>query len=182
MADRYGSRRGFVLTEWYRLRALLGEYRKYRRIDWASVQRLVFVCKGNICRSAFAEAVARREGVDAISCGIDAGQGFPADRDAIAAASLKGIDLREHRTRHVRTVTLRRGDLLVAMEPWQVAILGQQFGKEFQITLAGIWGSGAGPYIRDPYGTSTGYFNHCFNTMEKSVHAIAGKIRKAKEN
>lgn len=182
IAVHYGSRRGLALTAWYRLCYLLGDFRKYRRIDWTAVQRLVFVCKGNICRSVFAEAVAREQGVDAISCGIDAGHGLPAGSDAISAADLKGIDLREHRTRHVHTVVLQRGDLLVAMEPWQVYALEKQFGKGFQYTLMGIWGGGAGPYIRDPYGTSSEYFYHCFNTLEKSVHGIVRKIRQAKGN
>lgn len=181
IADHFGSRRGFVLTTWYLLRDFLGGFRKYRRIDWASVQRLIFVCKGNICRSAFAEAVARKQGVEALSCGIDAGQGLPANGDAVSAAGLLCVDLREHITTHIKTVTLQRGDLLVVMEPWQVARLEKQLGKEHQYTLLGIWGGGAGPYIQDPYGASPVYFNYCFTQMEKSVNGILEKIRQAKK-
>ena len=63
LRDNYGSRRGFVRTWWHRLRYLLGGYRAYRQVDWNSVERLVFVCKGNICRSAYAGALVTSRGL-----------------------------------------------------------------------------------------------------------------------
>ena len=84
---RYGSRRGFVRACRHKLLYMLGVYNNYRRIDWDKIERLVFVCKGNICRSAYAEAVAKSLGVSAISCGLSTKLDAPANADAIEIAN-----------------------------------------------------------------------------------------------
>lgn len=173
----YGSRRGFVLTWWYRLQYLLGGYRSYRQVDWQSIERLVFVCKGNICRSAYAEAVARSLGVKSVSCGIDTRNNAPADDDAIRMAEKKGIALSEHKTTPLQLMSFKKGDLLIAMETWQVEHLERNFGREYRCTLLGLWGNPKKPHIHDPYGASSAYFEECFNYIEKSVHEITRKIR-----
>ena len=175
-AERYGSRRGFVLTWWYRLRYILGNYRHYQQVDWKSVERLVFVCKGNICRSAYAEAVARSLGIESISCGIDTIDGATANGEAIRAAATKGFDLRGHRTTPLQSLMFNKNDLLIAMEPWQVAHLHRQLGNEFQCTLLGLWGEAVRPHIQDPFGASAEYFYNCFNYIEKSVNGIVRKV------
>jgi len=178
LAKRYGSRRGFARTFWYRLYFLTGGYRRYRQVEWESVKRLVFVCKGNICRSAYAEAVARALEIESISCGIHTGNGLPANEDAIRTAAMKGVDLTEHRTTPIQSLVFGHGDLLLVMEPWQIKYLGQELGKECRCSLLGLWGNPVNPHIQDPFGSSPAYFNSCFNYIEKSVHEIARKIRK----
>ena len=179
VAGCYGSRRGFVKSCWYQIRFLVGGYREYRQIDWRSVERLVFVCKGNICRSAYAEAVARTMGIDSISCGIDTRQDYPANEDAIRVANDKGIDLSQHRTTSIHLLEIRDTDIFVAMEPWQVEFISREYGKKFKCSLLGLWGKPVVPHIQDPYGASTAYFNHCFTYIEKSVHEIAKKISRS---
>lgn len=176
LSDNYGSRRGFVRTFWYRLRYLLGGYRAHRKVDWDSVERLVFVCKGNICRSAFAEALANKQGVESASCGLETRIGVLADERAIQAATLRGFDLKTHRTTPIQELRLKKNDLFVAMEPWQAEQLKEMYGKEYGCTLLGLWGRPASPHIQDPYGKSDIYFNHCFKYIETSVHEILGKI------
>jgi len=175
-AERYGSRRGVVLTWTHKLRYLLGGYRNYRRVDWKSAERLVFVCKGNICRSAYAEAVAHSLGLEAISCGIDTSDGAPANSGAVRVAAEKGIDLTGHRTRPIQSLVLRKNDLLIAMEPWQARYLERQFDQRHECTLLGIWGKPVRPHIHDPFGASEAYFNNCFTYIEKSVHEITRKV------
>lgn len=182
LAGCYGSRRGLVLACWYRMRYLVGGYRHYRQINWGSVERLIFVCKGNICRSAYAEAVARSLGVDSISCGIDTRTGFSANEEAIRTAEMKGIDLRNHRTTMIQSLAIRDTDLLVAMEPWQVEYINREFCEECKCSLLGLWGSSVSPYIQDPFGLSSVYFNNCFDYIEKSVHEVARKISKARKD
>ena len=98
LSNNYGSRRGFVSTYWHRLLYLFGRYHSYGQVDWSSIERLVFICKGNICRSAYAEAVARSLGINAISCGIDTIEDAPANDCAISEAKQQGIDLNGHVT------------------------------------------------------------------------------------
>jgi len=175
-ADHYGSRRGFVLTWWHQLRYMLGNYRNYRQVDWKSVERLVFVCKGNICRSVYAEAVARSLGIDSISCGIDTINGAAANEEAVRTAAMKGIDLRDHRTTPLQSLMFNKSDLLVAMEPWQVAHLHRELGEKCQCTLLGLWGGMVHPYIQDPFGASPEYFYNCFNYIENSVNGLFKEV------
>ena len=174
--DNYGSWRGFVRTWWGHFRYLLGGYQAYRKVDWGSVERLVFVCKGNICRSAYAEALAKSLGINAVSCGLNTKDGLPADDSAIQAAIRRGIDLSKHRTMRIETLDLRKNDLLVAMEPWQAVQLERKYGKEYGCTLLGLWGQPVNPHIQDPFGLSNAYFDCCFNYIEKSLHEILSKI------
>jgi protein-tyrosine-phosphatase len=83
-------------------------------------RRLLFVCRGNTCRSPMAEALARRilgVAVDVQSAGIDASDGTPATRDAIAVMSEKGLNIREHSSRRIDTVDVSAFDSVVAMCP-----------------------------------------------------------------
>ena len=176
LRDNYGSRRGFARTWWHRLRDVLGGYRCYRKIDWNSAERLVFVCKGNICRSAYAEALAASQGVESVSCGLNTRIGLPANDAAIKVAVSRGIDLKSHRTTPIQELSLKKNDLFVVMEPWQAEQLKAMYGKEYGFTLLGLWGRPVNPHIQDPYGMSEAYFNSCFNYIEKSVHELFSKV------
>ena len=176
LKDNYGSRRGFVRTWWYRLRYLPGGYRAYRRVDWNSVERLVFVCKGNICRSAYAEALATSQDVESASCGLNTRSGVPANEAATRVAMLRGIDLKAHRTTPIEELSPKKNDLFVAMEPWQAEQLKAMYGNDYGCTLLGLWSQPANPYIQDPYGMSDAYFDRCFNYIEKSVHELLSKV------
>ena len=175
--DGYGSRRGLALTFANRLFYSLGGYRGYKHIEWGKVERLVFVCKGNICRSAFAEAVARSLGIEAVSCGIYTIDGAPANEEAARVATQKGLSLDEHKTTTISALVFRKNDLLIAMEPWQANFMAEMLGEEYLYTLMGLWHSPVLPHIHDPFGGSEVYFNRCFDHIEKSVCEIAKKIR-----
>ena len=161
---------------------LFGRYRGYRQVDWNSVERLVFVCKGNICRSPYAEAVARSLAIVSISCGINTINGAPANADAICAAAEKGASIMEHQSKPIQSLALKKGDLLIAMEPWQAEYLKQKLVKGSGCTLLGLWGAPIYPYIHDPFGSSSAYFNNCFKYIEKAVYEITRQIKKSKRN
>lgn len=176
MVDNYSSRRGFVRTIYHQLLFYTGRYQKYKNVDWDRVERLVFVCKGNICRSAYAEAVARSLGCDAISCGVDAIEGAPANNDALEVANSHGLDLSQHKTQPIRSATLKKSDLLVVMEPWQIDYLQSEFDGQYQYSLLGLWVSPILPHLQDPYGAPHMYFDKCFSYIDKSVKAISVKV------
>jgi len=175
IVNHYGSRRGFIRTFWCRLQYYFGVYREYKDIDWSSVERIVFVCKGNICRSAFAEAVARSLGVNAISCGLSTIEEAPANADAVNAAHAKGFDLGHHKTLPIMYVMLRSTDLLIAMEPWQLEFLNKNLYRKHQYTLMGLWAKPVLPHIQDPYGSSKVYFEKCFDYIQESVNELIKK-------
>lgn len=175
--DTYGSKRGAVKTYWHCALNAFGTYRTYSQIHWVTVKRLVFVCKGNICRSAYSEAFAKSLGIDAVSCGLKTGPGNPANEVAIEVGLSRGFDLSGHKTTPVQKMKFRETDLILAMEPWQAEYFVENY-SESSCTLLGLWGKPVKPYIHDPYGDSSAYFNHCFNFLEDSIHEVASKIKK----
>ena len=169
ISSNYGTFRGFIRASMYKLLFNLGMYKSLNNIEWSKVERLVFICKGNICRSAFAEAVARSLNIDSISCGIDTHNGKPANEVAIRTAATKGFCLLEHKTSRIDSISLKSGDLLIAMEPNQQKYIRDFVGNKYPSSLMGLWGVPVMPFIPDPYASTDAYFENCFNYIEKSV-------------
>lgn len=67
---------------------------------------ILFVCTGNTCRSAMAEAFARRLGVVATSAGVAALAGEPATPRTIEVMAEIGVDLGPHRATPLAAVTV----------------------------------------------------------------------------
>lgn len=177
--NQYGTRRGVIRTFWHKFKNFFGAYNKYKKIDWSQVDRLVFVCKGNICRSAYAEEIARSLHIKTISFGINAILDEPANAGAIKVAACRGIDLAQHKTTPLASVVLEATDLVVAMEPWQAEALHTKLQRKYPVTLLGLWLCPLRPHIQDPYGRNEIYFNNCFEYIEKSVYEITKKIKEA---
>lgn len=179
--ELYGGKRGYV--EHVRARALyaLGAYRGARDIDWASVTRLVFVCKGNICRSPYASARARLLGVPSASFGLHAAEGEPADPAAWRTARSRAVDLSAHRSASRESCRIAREDLLVVFEPSQLAeIRGSCTDPMVRVTLLGIWAPPIRPHIQDPYGRCDRYFQRCFSIIDANVAELVKRMRGAR--
>lgn len=167
--ELYGGRRAFL--EHVRARALsaLGLYRGARDIQWAAVQRLTFVCKGNICRSPYACARARSLGIPAVSFGLETSGGQPADPAASKNALIRGIDLSAHRSTRLAPSLVAAGDLMVVFEPAQLSEVDRRLGGLVPANLLGIWSRPSRPYIQDPYGLSDRYFQQCFSVIDANI-------------
>lgn len=166
---RYGSKRGFVRYCMHRGLDLAGRYRKYRQIDWGRVERLVFVCSGNICRSPLAERVALDAGYNATSFGLHCTPGRPADPRVVELARERGFDLSGHRTRLLKDAQLSATDLLVGMEPVHLVEATEFCGSSAQQTLLGLWGRARLSYIYDPYNSTEEYFARCARVLIEST-------------
>lgn len=156
------------------IRYRIGLFSEYQVIDWGRVNRLVFVCKGNICRSAYAEGRAKMLGVPATSFGLAATAGERADPSAVEAAKSRGVDLTSHLTRSPQGVALGTGDLLLAMEAYQakgVRDCGTRAGA--QLTLLGLWCAPKSPHLEDPFGLSKEYFATCFGLIDNAIDRIS---------
>lgn len=142
--------------------------------DLAKVRRLVFVCQGNVCRSAFAEAVARREGLATISFGLSTDGGQPANAAAREAAAKLGHNLDSHRTLTVEDYVFQEGDLLLAMETRQLRrIATNPRLAHLPRSLLGLWAEPPVPHIHDPFGLKDDYFLTCFRRIESAVCQLA---------
>lgn len=176
--NRYGSKKGLLRYVAYELLRMLGVYRKFAKIDFKQVKRLVFVCHGNICRSPLGEVIARQHGVPAISFGLDTYGGKPADPRAIAWAQANGYNLKEHITKRVDQYEPQAGDLLIGMEPKHIRKLCAQFTRApVQITLIGLWLESPLAYLHDPYNTKADYFSRCEGLVLESTKVLLHSIK-----
>ncbi|KKC24752.1 hypothetical protein WP12_17710 [Sphingomonas sp. SRS2] len=158
---------------------LLPAFGPMRRIDWARVERLVFICKGNICRSAYAQGRAGQAGLATVSGGLDTQAGLPANPMAIKMGAARGLDLGPHRTRRFDELDLGPGDLMVCMEPPQARAAQRHFPAA-QVTLLGLWSRPRRPWLFDPYGLDTAYWRTCLDLIDSGIAAIAARIRQAR--
>ncbi len=171
--NRYGSKKGFLRYVKYQLIFYLGMYKPFTEIDFSRVKRFVFVCSGNICRSALAEAVIEKCGGNACSFGLDTRGGDPADPRMVLIGKELGFDLSEHSTCRVNQCSVHSGDLLIGMEPEQCRKLRSLY-PDNQVTSLGVWSGSKKVYIHDPYSANNVYFARC---AEEIVFAAGGLFK-----
>jgi protein-tyrosine phosphatase len=151
----------------------VGAYGRTCDIDWAAVGRVAFVCIGNICRSPYASARARSLGIPAVSFGLEARDGSPADPVASRNALLRGVDLSAHRASRAESCLFAKGDLVIVFEPAHLAEIRRRTERETSASLLGVFAMPVRPHIEDPYGRSDRYFQKCFSVIDANVAAIA---------
>jgi protein-tyrosine phosphatase len=177
--DRFATFRGWVRWLLAMIDWRVGRLQRFARINFNAVRRVVFVCQGNICRSPFGEAVARRMGLSTASFGLATSTGMPAFGRAIETAQAQGIDLTLHRVTAIEDFVFQSGDLLVVMEVRQARRLlkSRELPRGVQITLLGLWSEPLRPHLHDPFEHGSAYFEFCFRVIESGVKELARRIR-----
>ncbi len=158
--------------------AYLAHVERYKQqIDWSQVKRLVFVCQGNICRSAFADVYARSLGIQSASCGLATSDGNAADPGASAAAKVYGISLDQHKTSTWEHFKFADGDLLLAMEGRQIRKMKTKLPNvAVQLALLGEFSQPFSPHIHDPHTLSHEYFVSCFRRIISAVDTLKRRV------
>jgi len=157
------------------LRRLLTGGLRRALIDASSV---LFVCKGNICRSPFAEAYARSrfpDSVEVSSSGTYSESSRSCPPEAWLAAGAFGVDLSTVRSRVLDAERVRQADLILVFDADDLARVTHAFpearGKTHRLGLLAPRGE---VDVRDPYGGGFGLF-------EAAYAAIAGCLDAAAE-
>jgi protein-tyrosine-phosphatase/peptidoglycan/xylan/chitin deacetylase (PgdA/CDA1 family) len=133
-------------------------------------KRVIFVCTGNICRSPYAELVARRMGLEAISCGIDTTPALPADDTAIRVAAMRGIDLTEHRTSTWQSVTLFPGDLVLPLTLFHMQdVRNRSHRAGCQLSLVSALLRRRFSVVTDPYGKDERAFHDAYDLIDEAL-------------
>lgn len=155
-------------AQWRRVHAVFARRRRMRRAlaaarpggeagrRLASAKQLLFVCYGNINRSALAHAYAAQRppnGLAYASAGFHRPEDRPADPAMVDIARTRGIDLSANRSRTLDAAMVARADLIFVMELAQLERLESEYpearGKAF---LLGALDAAGGAEIPDPYG------------------------------
>lgn len=178
--NNYGRKTGFLKFLASSLCYYAGGYKPLSNVDWSVVKRLVFVCHGNICRSAYAHAYAAHLGLLAESAGICAESQRKADATAITMASYRSIDLTSHKTTHIKDFVRKEGDLFLCMEPLQAKLLLRMIDVSDinqQVTLLGLWADEKRPFLQDPFELSHQYWQKCLNIIDSALTRIHPKLQ-----
>ncbi len=143
-------------------------------------RHIVFVCKGNICRSAFAEyylrGLVRSESLRIESCGIDVDQGGISPEEAVLAGREFGVDLAAHCSKRPEACDLESAELIVPMEYGQYRRLIDLYpGYKNKIHLLrdfAPWPDRLFCNIYDPFGLGEVEFRRCFGRMRVPLEGI----------
>jgi protein-tyrosine phosphatase len=175
----YGTVRGVVRVLFGQIEFALGRTEPYLHPQLQSVDRLVFVCLGNINRSAFSEAVARGQGVHTCSIGLSTTTGHPAFHKAIATAQSLGLDLAAHTATDLSDYQFRSTDLLLVMEIRHAHKLRAAGYPAASIALLGHWAAPHRIHLHDPHVLSDAYFRTCFTLLQSAVQGLVADLRAA---
>ena len=175
----YGTFRGLIRSMLAQIEWVLGRVEGYTRLDAGQVRRLVFVCLGNINRSAFADEVAQSLGANTFSIGLSTQTGLPAFHKAVKTAAGLGVDLNMHRATDIKDYQFETGDLLLAMEIRHAKQLVASGIPEKSIVLLGYWATPRRIHLHDPHTLSDSYFKTCFTLINSAVSNIVDELRHA---
>lgn len=168
---RFGTWRGLLRLLLAYIELATGRLRTFRLRHPEQVQRMVYVCLGNICRSAYGDNVAREFGLEVASLGLSTATGAASPAEAVDAARRQGVDLDGHRALDWGDFNVRPGDLFLVMEVRQAHELRRRLGSrsDVQVCLLGMWCSPLVPHLHDPFSLSAQYFDTCFTRVRQAT-------------
>jgi protein-tyrosine-phosphatase len=146
--------------------------------------RILFVCTGNTCRSALADALARKVAVERglvdveiVSAGTSAWDGAPASDGALLVGMERGLDLSQHRAQTLTRDLVREASLVLAMGPHhleRIEALGGS-GKAYLLTDFASRGSSVRP-VNDPIGGELEVYRATADELEQEIRRVFDRI------
>ena len=156
-----------------------GQKRIYEKLR--NAHRLLFVCKGNICRSPFAEKYARKifsEIIDVTSSGYFPEANRVSPNNAIEAASEMGIDISAHRSKVLKEKDIRDADVVFTFDSENrrtlLACYPEAKSKVFLLGIAAVSGT---LFIDDPYGKNKKEYMRTYRLIAQSLDVLNQKLR-----
>lgn len=152
---------------------------------------MLFVCKGNICRSPFAEKMAFqisdrifKEELKFFSAGLYVNEPVESPIEVHTNAKIFGVSLDGHKSRRITRKMAESFDMIIAMESWHVQFLRDMFpdleSKFFLLALfekgSKGWFSYQKSNVADPYGKSGEHFLDCFARIERCLDLLITHI------
>ena len=147
---------------------------------------VLMVCTGNICRSPMAAGLLRHRLPPALqgrvvvnSAGTHALHGHQAEPLAVQTMAEIGIDIRDHRARHITREMLRQADLILTMEQNQLAVIHPMLGwKKSNVELLMNFNPLAdGPEVEDPYGAPLSAYQACLEVLEPCIEGVIAHLK-----
>jgi protein-tyrosine phosphatase len=148
------------------------------RLDAAS--SVLFVCKGNICRSPFAARYASHvlhESMGVSSCGYYPESGRVSPQDAVLAARSYSIDLSDHRSSEISAEDVRNADIVFVFDQENLDRIRSDYSFARSKTfLLGTLAPESDPVIPDPFGGTSSDFRDCYRRIALLIDAWSGRV------
>lgn len=148
------------------------------------ITKIIFVCKGNVCRSAFAEQRFRDLLVDKTvyidSCGVDVDQGNYPPRDSVKIAAVYGCSLTDRRAKGLNQCDIQGADLIFPVEYWQykrlVALYPEKRNNIMLLRTVAPFPYSLFCNIADPYSWGADEFRRCYRMVDRCLAGLAGRF------
>lgn len=175
--NTFGSKKGLL---WYirdTISCQVGLFRDYSQLE-TPPERLVFVCQGNICRSALAESVFKSHSdIDAISLGLNTHTGKGANPRLLKVVyETKNIDLSSHKTTSVEDYVPSAGDVFVCMEAGHIKAM-ESLGYSGPFLLLGTFGGKKTFRINDPYSANDTFMGKTIDDIVYHTVELAKSLK-----
>jgi len=142
-------------------------------------RRILFVCTGNICRSAMAEQLLRHWAktrglpLETASCGTAAESWYEVPDHARRLLAAEGAPPFEHKPRLATRAILRDADLILVMTRVHYDSIVERFPEFTARTRLLREQAGAGELdVDDPMGGSEEVFARCLAVLKESLEAL----------
>lgn len=161
----------------YRLAPLRALLTSGLRHDTAGATAVLFVCKGNICRSPFAEHYARRVLPNHVE--IDSSGTYPHDdrsspAEAVEAARPFDVELSNHRSSILSAEQVQRADVILVFDEANLNRVRSLFPEaDEKLYRLGAIAPGGSVELHDPYGGDLEAFSDSYRRIAGAIEVVA---------
>jgi protein-tyrosine-phosphatase/predicted ATP-grasp superfamily ATP-dependent carboligase len=182
---RYHGRRFSSVALRLNLLYALGLRRAHFPRDLSAVHSVLFVCHGNIIRSAMGEALLRKylqsspgqPAIDVASAGLTDQPQQRADSRSRAIAGEFGVSLESHRPQRLTPQLIDQADLILIMDYFNEARMLVSFGaaraKVFYLGAFGRENGSRNPQVADPNLGTLDDVRRCYQALDLQVRKLA---------
>ncbi len=143
--------------------------------------KIMFICTGNICRSAMAHKMLEKrvkeenKDIEVYSCGVFAENGDVPTYEAIQTMKEYGIDLSKHRATNIRNSNIKDMDVILCATSSHKNNVIRMYPelKEKVYTMKEYAGYPKNDIdIKDPWGYGIGVYRKCAVEIEDCINKI----------
>lgn len=147
------------------------------------MMKIMFICTGNTCRSAMAEAILKKKAeekklnIEVYSAGLYADNRDGATLTATEIMEKMGIDLKNHRATNIRYSKITEMDIILcATKGHKIQTINLYPELKEKIFTIKEYANGEEGDIEDPWGNNARAYEICAKELEECIDKIIEKL------